>query len=43
MKTLLLALLLILGGCAHGARKVDCDTHVTAINPPTPAVKVASP
>jgi hypothetical protein len=43
MKTLILALLLILGGCAHGARMVDCEAHLTAINPPTPAVKVASP
>jgi hypothetical protein len=43
MKTLLLALLLILTACAHGARKVDCEAHLTAINPPTPTVKVSSP
>jgi hypothetical protein len=43
MKTLFLALLLILTACARGARKVDCEGHLTAINPPTPVVKAASP
>jgi hypothetical protein len=43
MKTLFLALLLTLTACAHGARKVDCQAHLTAINPPTPVVKVSSP
>jgi hypothetical protein len=43
MKTSFLALLLILTACAHGAQKVDCEAHLTAINPPTPVVKMASP
>jgi hypothetical protein len=33
------ALLLLITGCSHEAKKVDCDAHVTAINPPTPVVK----
>jgi hypothetical protein len=34
-----LVLLSLLIGCSHEAKKVDCDVHVTAINPPTPVVK----
>lgn len=34
-----LLLLAILTACAHQAKKVDCDKHLTAINPPTPVVK----
>lgn len=37
-----LFLLLFLGACAHQLRKVDCDKHLTAINPPTPMVKPAA-
>jgi hypothetical protein len=43
MKTPFIALLLILTACTHGARKVDCEAHLTAINPPTPVVKGALP
>jgi hypothetical protein len=34
-----LLLLAILTACAHQAKKVDCDKHLTAINPPTPVMK----
>jgi hypothetical protein len=34
-----LLLLVILTACAHQAKKVDCDKHLVAINPPTPIVK----
>ena len=43
MRTSLFVLLLGLAACTHGARKVDCEAHLTAINPPTPAAKAASP
>jgi hypothetical protein len=43
MRTSVIVLLLVLTACAHGARKVDCEAHLTAINPPTPVVKAASP
>lgn len=40
MRTLpYLLLLTILTACSHQAKKVDCDKHLTAINPPTPVVK----
>jgi hypothetical protein len=40
MKALiLLVVLCLLGACAHQARKVDCEAHLTAINSPTPLVK----
>jgi hypothetical protein len=32
-------LLAFLTACAHQAKKVDCDRHLVAINPPTPVVK----
>lgn len=32
-------LLTSLTACAHQAKKVDCDQHLVAINPPTPVVK----
>ena len=32
-------LLATLSACAHHAKKVDCDKHLTAINPPTPVGK----
>ncbi len=35
--------LLLVGACAHQAKKVDCDAHLTAINPPTPVIKPAVP
>lgn len=34
-----LVVLSLLGACSHQARKVDCEEHLTAINPPTPVVK----
>jgi outer membrane murein-binding lipoprotein Lpp len=34
-----LALLSLLAGCSHEAKKVDCDAYVTAINAPTPVLK----
>ena len=37
-----LAALCFLTACSHQARKVDCDGHLTAINPPTPVVKPAA-
>jgi hypothetical protein len=43
MRTLSLAVLLIVSACSHGARKVDCEARLTAINPPTPVVKSAAP
>jgi hypothetical protein len=43
MKIPLAVLLLILTACTHGARRVDCEAHLTAINPPTPVVKASSP
>jgi hypothetical protein len=43
MKTIRpLFVLLFLGACAHQPRRVECDTHLTAINPPTLVVKPAS-
>jgi hypothetical protein len=36
---ILLVLLPLVGACSHQARKVDCEEHLTAINPPTPVVK----
>ena len=41
MRTPLLVLMLALTACSHGARKVDCEAHLTAINPPTPAAKMS--
>jgi hypothetical protein len=35
-------LLALMGACSHQARKVDCEEHLTAINPPTPIVKVTT-
>ena len=32
-------LLSILTACSHQAKKVDCDKHLSAINPPTPVVR----
>jgi hypothetical protein len=43
MKILLGVLILCLLACTHAARKVDCEAHLTAINPPTPAAKTVSP
>jgi hypothetical protein len=43
MKTSLIVLLLILTACTHGARKMDCGAHLSAINAPTPVIKAASP
>jgi hypothetical protein len=43
MKALIgLVLLCLVAACSHQARKVDCDRHLTAINPPTPVVKAAT-
>jgi len=43
MKTwILLVLLALVGACSPQARKVDCEEHLTAINPPTPVVKAAT-
>jgi hypothetical protein len=43
MKALIgLVLLCLLAACSHQARKVDCDKHLTAINPPTAVVKPAT-
>ena len=33
--------LLALSACSHGARRVDCEAHLTPINAPTP--KAATP
>ena len=38
-----LGVLLLVGACAHQPRKVECDAHLTAINPPTPVVRTAAP
>jgi hypothetical protein len=38
----LVFVLLGLSACAHHPVKVDCDKHLTAINPPTPVVKAAA-
>ena len=35
-----LMLALVLAACSHQAKKVDCDRHLEAINPPNPVVKV---
>ena len=35
-----LLLLSILTACSHEAKRVDCDSHLTAINAPTPIVKL---
>ena len=37
-----LILLGALVACSHQAKKVDCDKHLVAINPPTPVVKPAA-
>jgi hypothetical protein len=37
-----LVLLPLMGACSHQARTVDCEEHLTAINPPTPVVKSAN-
>ena len=43
MKTrILLVFLTLMGACSHQARKVNCEEHLTAINPPTPVVKSAA-
>jgi hypothetical protein len=43
MKTpIFLVVICLLGACSHQARKVDCEEHLTAINPPTPVVKSAA-
>jgi hypothetical protein len=34
IKTLGVFLLVALTACSHAARKVDCDRHLTPINPP---------
>lgn len=40
MKSRILALLLLaLGACAHHPPRVDCDGHLTPINPPNPVLK----
>jgi hypothetical protein len=38
-----LFVLLGLSACAHHPVKVDCDKHLTAINPATPIGKTAAP
>jgi hypothetical protein len=38
-----LLLLSILAACSHEAKKVDCEAHLIAINPPTPVVKPDAP
>jgi len=44
MKTrILLVLLPLVGACSHQAGKVDCEGHLTAINPPTPIVAAMTP
>jgi hypothetical protein len=43
MKTrILLVLLALMGACSHQAHKVDCEEHLTAINPPSPVVKAST-
>jgi hypothetical protein len=43
MKIFAMAILLgAMAACSHNARKVDCDKHLEAINPPA-AVKTAQP
>jgi hypothetical protein len=43
--TLRLGLMAMLGlfvaACSSGARRVDCDKHLVAINPPAPVTPVA--
>jgi len=34
-----LLLLSVLTACSHQAKKVVCDKHLVAINPPTPVAK----
>jgi hypothetical protein len=36
------AMLCVLAACSHQALKVDCDRHLTAINPPTAVMKPAT-
>jgi hypothetical protein len=36
------AMLCVVTACSHQALKVDCDRHLTAINPPMPVVKPAT-
>jgi hypothetical protein len=39
---ILFVFLLLMGACSQQARKVDCQEHLTAINPPAPVVKAIS-
>jgi hypothetical protein len=40
MTRIFLVLWLVLSSaCAHHPKRVDCDGHVVAINPPNPVVK----
>jgi hypothetical protein len=42
MKVVGLALLLLaVSACAHHPSKVDCDGHLTPINPPNPVAKAS--
>ncbi len=41
MKKWMLVLLLTLTACSHAARKVECDGHLTPINPPTAVAPAA--
>jgi hypothetical protein len=34
-------LILLIGGCSHAPRRVDCDGHLQPINPSTPVVRVS--
>jgi hypothetical protein len=34
-----LVLLCLLSACSHQAKKVDCEKHLEAINPPIPVLK----
>ncbi len=43
MKSLLAMLLLCaLSACAHHPPTVDCEGHLTAINPPNPVMKTSA-
>jgi len=35
-RNLIWLILLALSACSHGARRVDCEAHLTPINAPTP-------
>ena len=39
--TPVLVLLILIGGCRHGAPRVDCDRRLEPINPPKPVVPEA--